>query len=132
MTTSSRDIQREIELKIRKDAEVRLKGKREAEQIRDEIRAETPVLDSPAPDRVQGEAAASVHVEKRKDHNGMPAWWVGSRLWYFHFLEYGTGPDKPGSKSPFGPDTPTPEFAPFAKVAHRHGGTLDSGIEVNE
>lgn len=34
-----------------------------------------------------------------------------------HFIEYGTGPDKPGSKSPFGPDTPTPEFAPARRAA---------------
>ncbi|WAY18397.1 HK97 gp10 family phage protein [Mycolicibacterium fortuitum] len=128
--TTSREIQAEVELKIRKDAEVRRKGKAAAERIRDEIRAETPVDTSPPDDRTAGAAAASVHVENRKDHLGMPAWAVISRLWYFHFLEYGTGPDKPGSNSPFGPDTPTPEFAPFAKVARRHGGTTD-GIEVD-
>lgn len=122
MTTSSRDIQREIELKIRKDAELLRKSKDAAEQIRDEVRAETPVR--------TGKAAASVHLEKRKDRDGMPHWAVISRLWYFHFLEYGTGDDRPGTKSTFGPDTPTPEFAPFAKVARRHGGTLD-GIEVD-
>lgn len=119
--TSLREIQREIEAGIRKDAEMRLKTKEAAEKIRDEIRAETPVR--------TGKAAASIHVEKRKDRRGMPAWWVGTRLWYFHFIENGTGPDKADSKSPFGPDTPTPEYAPFAKVAHAHGGTTD-GIEV--
>lgn len=122
MTTSSRDIQRDLEQQIRKDAQMRLKSKEVAEEVRDEIRAETPVD--------TGKAAASVHVEKRKDRRGMPAWWVGTRLWYFHFIENGTGPDKPDSKSPFGPDTPTKEYAPFAKVAHRHGGTTD-GIEVD-
>lgn len=119
--TSLREIQREIEAGIRKDAEMRLKTKEAAEKIRDEIRAETPVR--------TGKAAASIHVEKRKDRRGMPTWWVGTRLWYFHFIENGTGPDKADSKSPFGPDTPTPEYAPFAKVAHAHGGTTD-GIEV--
>lgn len=34
-----------------------------------------------------------------------------------HFVEYGTLPDKPGSKSPWGPDTPTPEFAPARRTA---------------
>lgn len=120
--TSLSEIQRELEAGIRKDAELRLKSKEAAEKIRDEVRAETPVD--------TGKAAASVHVEKRKDHLGMPAWWVGTRLWYFHFIENGTGPDKEDSESPFGPDTPTPEFAPFAKVAHRNGGTTD-GIEVD-
>lgn len=34
-----------------------------------------------------------------------------------HLIEYGTGPDRPGSHSPWGPDTPTPEFAPARKTA---------------
>jgi HK97 gp10 family phage protein len=121
-SSSSRDIAAELEAKVRKDAELRLKSKDEAEKVCDEIRAETP--------KRTGAAAASVHVEKRKDRDGLPHWWVGTRLWYFHFLEFGTGPDNPDSKSPFGPDTPTKEYAPFAKVAHRHGGTTD-GIEVD-
>lgn len=120
MASSEREIRAEIEAKIKAAAELQVESKAFAEQVRDEVRAETPVR--------SGKAAASVHVEKRKDRDGLPRWWVGSRLWYFHFLEYGTGPDNPDSKSPFGPDTPTPEFAPFAKVAHRHGGTLDEGI----
>lgn len=33
-----------------------------------------------------------------------------------HFIEYGTGPDKPGSRSPWGPNTPTDEFAPMRKT----------------
>ena len=37
-----------------------------------------------------------------------------------HFVEYGTGPDKPGSKSPFGPNTPTPEMAPMRKTWARY------------
>lgn len=41
-------------------------------------------------------------------------------------IEYGTGPDAPGTRSPWGPNTPTPEFAPFAKAAHHFGGTADS------
>ena len=118
------EVQREIERKIRAAAEVKVKSKDFAEQIRDEIRAETPVD--------TGHAAASVVAEKRKDRDGLPAWWVGSRSSYFHFIEKGTGPDKEGSKSPFGPDTPTPEFAPVAKVVHRHGGTMgDEGLEVD-
>lgn len=34
-----------------------------------------------------------------------------------HFIEYGTLPDKPGGHSPWGPDTPTPEFAPARRTA---------------
>lgn len=36
-----------------------------------------------------------------------------------HFVEYGTGPDNPDSRSPFGPDTPTPEFAPMRRTYAR-------------
>lgn len=34
-----------------------------------------------------------------------------------HFIEYGTDVDNPDSRSPWGPDTPTPEFAPMRKTA---------------
>jgi hypothetical protein len=33
-----------------------------------------------------------------------------------HWVEYGTLPDKPGGHSPWGPDTPTPEFAPMRRT----------------
>lgn len=33
-----------------------------------------------------------------------------------HWVEYGTGPDKPGGHSPWGPNTPTPEFAPARRT----------------
>lgn len=33
-----------------------------------------------------------------------------------HFIEYGTNVDKPGGHSPWGPNTPTPEFAPMRKT----------------
>lgn len=119
--SSEREVAAEIEREIRRAAEVKVKSKAFAEKVRDEVRAETPVR--------TGKAAASVHVEKRRDRDGLPHWWVGTRLWYFHFIEGGTGADtKQGS--PFGPDTPTEEYAPFAKVAHRHGGSVD-GIEAD-
>ena len=56
---------------------------------------------------------------------------VGTRYWKAHMIEYGTGPDtKDGSR--FGPNTPTPEFAPGAKTAAHFGGTLDeTGIEAD-
>lgn len=34
-----------------------------------------------------------------------------------HFIEYGTEADYPESRSPWGPNTPTPEFAPMRKTA---------------
>lgn len=37
-----------------------------------------------------------------------------------HFVEYGTDIDNPDSRSPWGPNTPTPEFAPMRKTAARY------------
>ncbi len=33
-----------------------------------------------------------------------------------HFIEYGTDVDYPESKSPWGPNTPTPEFSPMRRT----------------
>lgn len=38
------------------------------------------------------------------------------------WIEYGTGPDKPGSRSPWGPNTPTPEQGIAIRTAVRFGG----------
>lgn len=38
-----------------------------------------------------------------------------------HWVEFGTKADKPGSKSPFGPDTPTPAFKVFGRTAEIMG-----------
>lgn len=40
-----------------------------------------------------------------------------------NFIEFGTNIDKPGSRSPWGPNTPTPEYGVFARTAHHFGGT---------
>lgn len=42
-----------------------------------------------------------------KRHKGMPIGQVYNDSLHAHFVEYGTGPDDPGSHSPWGPDTPT-------------------------
>ncbi|BBU22159.1 HK97 gp10 family phage protein [Mycobacterium xenopi] len=52
---------------------------------------------------------------------------VGATHWTSHFIEYGTGSDPAGTHSRFGPNTPTPEFAPMQKTAEQFGGTLDDG-----
>ncbi|OFB37973.1 hypothetical protein BA059_16895 [Mycolicibacterium sp. (ex Dasyatis americana)] len=108
MASSEREIRAEIERLIRRDGELRVDTEEFAEEVRDHWREIAPV-DS-------GEYAASVHVEKRKDRRGLPHYWVGTRDWKAHFIEYGTGDDPTDSKSPFGPNTPTPEFAPAAKT----------------
>lgn len=120
---SSAALAAEIAEKIRRDAEVRVKSKEQAEEVRDYARSIAPVR--------TGKFAASIKVEKRGDGpNGLPHYWVGTRDWRAHFIEYGTGPDPDDSQSPFGPNTPTPEFAVFAKIAAHFGGTTDSGIEA--
>lgn len=69
-----------------------------------------------------GDYKDSVQVTKRAKR-GSGA--VGATDWKANFIEYGTGPDsKRPDESPFGPDTPTPEFAPAAKTAHRFGGSV--------
>ena len=41
-----------------------------------------------------------------------------------HWVEHGTKPDKPGSRSPWGPNTPTPAFEIAARVAEIMQGRL--------
>lgn len=50
-------------------------------------------------------------------------WTVYSDAFNANFIEFGTGPDKPGSRSPWGAITPTPEFHPAASTAIAFGGT---------
>jgi hypothetical protein len=67
-----------------------------------------------------GKYAASIKVTETKTGKTK----VAATAWYAHIVEYGSGPDtKQGS--PFGPDTPTPEFAVMAKTAAAFGGTSD-------
>lgn len=40
-----------------------------------------------------------------------------------NFIEFGTGPDKPGSRSPWGPFTPTPPYHPAGSTALHFRGT---------
>lgn len=121
--TSEREIRAEIEAKIRADAEIRVKAAEFADDVRDYARSIAPVR--------TGAYAASIKVKKQRDHLGLPAYRVVATDWKAHLIEYGTGSDsKEGS--PFGKDTPTPEFGVFGKTAHRFGGTLDGGITADQ
>lgn len=109
----------ELAKAIKSDAKVNEAVKQEAEEIAAYWRGVSPV-DS-------GDYAASVKVQgKVRDGRAV----VGTKHWKAHMIEFGTGPDtKKGSK--FGPDTPTPAFAPGQKTAEHFGGNLtDGGIEV--
>lgn len=99
---------------IASSAEVDAGLRAKAEEIVEYWRGVSPV-DS-------GEYAASVKVQKVRRGKGV----VGSKHWRAHMIEFGTGPDtKKGSK--FGPDTPTPAFAPGQKTAEHFGGNLAEG-----
>lgn len=107
-------IEAEIRRKVRDQAELISDTKDQAEKVRDHWRNIAPV-DS-------GAYAASIHIEQRPPIEGLPRFAVVAGDWKAHFIEFGTGPDtKEGS--PFGQDTPTPEFAPAAKTAAYFGGT---------
>lgn len=88
-----------------------------------------------------GEYVESVHVERLPERafKRLPQYWVGTRHWRAHFIEYGTGPDVEGyepreltsgqrrGREPLTvmKATPTPEFGFADKVALRFGGTAD-------
>lgn len=56
---------------------------------------------------------------------------VGNTHWKAHMIEFGTKADPSDSKSPFGPNTPTPAFGIGQKVAEHFGGNLTGdGIEL--
>lgn len=109
----------EVERAIRESAAVDVELRKFAEEVVEVWRANSPIR--------SGEYAASVKVLKVRHGKAV----VGTRFWKAHMIEYGTGPDtKTGSR--FGPNTPTPEFAPGAKTAAHFGGTLDAdGIEAD-
>lgn len=109
----------EVARAIAASAEVDAGLREKCEEIAEYWRSVSPVR--------SGKYAASVKVKKVRGGKAK----VGTDYWKAHFIEFGTGPDESDSKSPYGPDTPTPAFAPGAKTAARYGGTLDAGgIEV--
>jgi hypothetical protein len=133
MSKLGNEIAREVSLKMKRDPFMRRRAKEEAEEIRDFTRSRTP---GPGPGEAHadcvheapyatGDTRESIVLERRRERFSMPHWWLGSRSPIINLLEYGTGPDNPGSRSPWGPDTPTPEFGMFAQTAARYRGTVD-------
>lgn len=119
---------REIRLKLENERTIPLRTKRLAEEVRDHwanVEAPRPGPDHPYSEGGAGSYSESIKVSRERKRFGMPRYEVGTDHPNANFIEYGTGPDKPGSKSPFGPDTPTPEFAPAANTAFHFGGTVD-------
>lgn len=120
-------LSREIRIGIRNDGAVDLGAKKVAEEVKAAVLAEWDVAMGSVTGLLHpyetGQYRDSIHVERRRKRFGMPRYAVVSNDDNANFIEFGTGVDKPGSRSPWGPNTPTPEYAPFGKAAHRFGGT---------
>lgn len=107
---SDADIQRALRESVEVDASLR----QECQKVAEYWKSVSPVDD--------GDYAASVKVLEVRGGKGK----VGTKHWKAHMIEHGTGPDtKEGS--PFGKNTPTPEFAPAAKTAAHFGGDMIGG-----
>jgi hypothetical protein len=130
---------REISAKIRAERSVKWRTKAFAEEVaaywRDVAWPESAVAGQwPDHPYDTGNYRDSIKVRQQRAPKGAKGGIGGRFLSAFevysdsdnaNFIEYGTGPDKPGSRSPWGPWTPTPEFAPAARTAHHYGGTTD-------
>jgi hypothetical protein len=108
----------ELAAAIATSAEVDAGLREEADKVVDYWRDQAPID--------QGDYAASVKVLQVRGGEAT----VGTRHWKAHMIEFGTKADPSESKSPFGPNTPTPAFAVGQKVAEHFGGDLTGdGIE---
>ncbi|AEL98174.1 minor tail protein [Mycobacterium phage BigNuz] len=115
--SSARDIERELRAKIKQDVSLDTENDELAKEIKQFIQSNTPID--------EGDAVASVKIRKvKKPRNGLPARTIYSDSPKFHMLEHGTMADPPDSQSPYGPNTPTPAFAPFGKAKARFGDQL--------
>lgn len=131
-------LRREIILKIRGEKSIRGHTKRQAEQVADYWKnvawpmSTGSVYSPPNHPWSQGGPdgyAESIEVRQGRRRGGR---FAGRFLSHYevrtdhpnaNFIEFGTARDKPGSRSPWGPNTPTPEYAPAAKTAHHFRGT---------
>lgn len=115
MPINRREIVREIESQIERSVEVRREAKEFAEDVLDHAKSISPVRTSAYRN--------AWHLEERPEVRKLPKWAAVNDHPNANLIENGTGPDKPGSNSPFGPDTPTPEFAVAGRTAFHFGGT---------
>lgn len=121
---------REIRLELEKDKTIQIRTRAFAEEVKTYWKdvawptaIGTPPAQHPGHFYETGRYAQSIRIERRRKRFGLPRYAVISNDPNANFIEFGTGPDKPGSRSPWGPDTPTPEFAPAAKTAFHFQGT---------
>ena len=130
---SREKIKREILAKVERDEEPRRNTRKVAEEVKlyiQTVTAPTPGPEHPYSKGGPGSYVESIKIKQSripKGESGAGQWLAEFTVYSDHpnanFIEFGTGPDKPGSRSPWGPNTPTPEFAPFGRAAHHFGGT---------
>lgn len=127
-------LEHELRLKIAGDHDVRAQSEDFAEEVR---RRWVAIWESMGPHPYEtGDYATSIEVRRgiaqrvqgaRGSFTGevIYRYWVGTDNEHAGFIEYGTGWDAPGTHSPWGPFTDTPEFAPAAETAAYYHGTMD-------
>lgn len=140
MAVERQQLERELRLKLAHDGEVR----RDAEDFAQEVAHRwVAIWEAMGPHPYEtGDYADSIElirvgVASRVRHpkgapGGVGGRFTGEVLYHYqvgtehenaHFIEYGTGYDAPGTNSPFGRFTNTPEFAPAAATAAYYHGT---------
>lgn len=128
-------VSHEIHAKIRAERSIKWRTKAFAEQVKTHLTevvwpsSTGSILGAGHPYET-GDFIDSVKIRQERRPKGSRLggqFMAGYEIYSDHpnanFIENGSGPDKPGSKSPWGPNTPTPEYAPFARTAHHFGGT---------
>lgn len=120
----------EISLKIGKDNDVLIRTKKFAEEVRDywrDVAWPTSVGNHGPGVHPYDTGAYAASIQVARNRGGLGRFIAGFKVFsdspHANFIEFGTGPDKPGSRSPWGPFTPTPAFAPAGKTALFFDGT---------
>lgn len=115
---SATELEREILVQARQQAEVKAKGRAFAEKVKDTAVDYSPVDEA--------KYAGAWHVEDRqRTVDGMPAWRVKNDDPKANMIENGTGQNGPREQG-----GSSPEFAVRAKTAAHYGGTEEL-IEVD-
>lgn len=131
-------LRREIKLKVSKEKSIGIGTKAEALKVAEYWKrrawpeATGSVASPPNHPYETGSYVESIEVRQGRHAKGARGGWGGRYLSHFevrtdhpnaNFIEFGTGIDKPGSRSPWGPFTPTPEYGPAGRTAHHFKGT---------
>jgi len=117
-------LRNEIRLGLNGDNEVKVRTKRVAQQVqrhwRDVAWPASAVEGRHGGLHPYDTGAYRESIKIRRNRGGLGRFIAGWQIYSDSpnavFIEFGTGPDKPGSRSPWGPFTPTPEFAPAGKT----------------